>query len=158
MEQNGNLPSSSEEICKSYAGYLDIQSMNVLSNIEEEIDGILKSMDELYTTLLSMQEINEEVVTHRVSGFMEKAQKLESIFDQIDAMYLAISAISSNLGQLEAAANSIDKHLFSSNPLKKMFGFFKSSSDSEPSKVHVPAVFSADDIFHLPHAQRSPET
>ncbi|XP_063693921.1 uncharacterized protein LOC134825646 isoform X2 [Bolinopsis microptera] len=111
-----------------------------------EVDGIQKLMDELYTTLLTLQDSNKEVLDARLTLFSEKAKELESLFTQIDIIHQAVSNISSNVTQLEVAATAIDKQV-DSNPLKKMFGFFKGSSERESDEVTIPQIFNTQTLL-----------
>ena len=52
---------------------------------------------------------------------------------------------------MEEAAAVIDKQV-DSNPLKKMFGFFKGERDSEV--VEIPPIFSSENLFSRDVTQR----
>lgn len=140
--------SLSHQLASNYADYLKVDTSGSRGEVSEEVSGLQKLMDELYTTLLTVQESNEEVLLSRLPTFLEKARELEGVFTQIDVVASSVSSISANLQQLENAANAIDKQV-DTNPFKKVFGYFRSSSQQEKEVVIIPNVFSSEQLLGM---------
>ncbi|KAL5258304.1 hypothetical protein ACHWQZ_G008964 [Mnemiopsis leidyi] len=92
----------SENVAKGYAGYFKLDNSNFITQLDSEVDAMQKLMDELYTTLLTLQECNTEVLDVRLADYMEKAKLMESVFLHIDIIQEAVSKISSNLSQVKS--------------------------------------------------------
>ena len=77
--------------------------------------------------------------------YAQQLSKFQSLSNQAFFCYLANKIF---IFQLELAATAIDKQI-DSNPLKKVFGFFKSQSERENEQVRIPPVFNSEALFNV---------
>lgn len=67
-------------------------------------------------------------------------------WENYDVKLSNFSSLLKQIFQLEGAATAVDKQL-DSNPLKKMFGFFKGNSEKQNEKVEIPTIFNSQTLF-----------
>lgn len=144
LEEGAVVEDVAEQLSKGYAGYLIADNSGPVALLEDEIENLLKQMDEFYTTLHGVQETNTEVLSTMLPFFLQNVTKLQSLYTQIDTLSSAVNKVSHNMAQLESAADLIERQI-DSGPIRKVFGFF--SKPEEPVEVVIPEVYKTEEEF-----------